>query len=427
MGDRCCADRRRFRGSIARLLAVAGAVVISAGLAGESLPAEQERGSRSERREAERRHLDRVRSEIAELQERLRQVESQAGSILDSLDAFNLEIALVGRQRNVLRQEQNETLAREATTRGEAAQVERRLAASEERLRGWMRETYKLGPMRYLRIVAAASSPSRVAAAHRSIEALSLGAGRRVEEYRIDRARLEELTDALAKGKRRLARLQDHLEDREESLVNLRHRKELILASVRKERTGRERALNELLDLESDIQDLLAALRDAGPREPIADLGFERFHGLLSWPLRGAVAVPFGNVRHPKFGTEVPHSGIDITARAGLDVAAVFDGRVVFSDWFRGYGPMIVVDHGDGYLSVYGHLGLRLVDVDDNVRQGDVIAHSGEGGTFDNTGLYFEIRHDGMPQDPALWLLEPRAIAAAPMDGAGAIGREIAP
>ena len=427
MDDPCCTDRRRDGASITRTLAIVMALVIGGGLAGELSTAAEERGSRSERREAERRRLDRVRSEIEELQKRLRLVDSEANSILESLDTLNLEIALVGRERSVLRHEQVETLARETATRREAAQVEARLAVSEERLKVWMRESYKLGPMRYMRIVAAASSPARVAAAHRSMEALSLGVGKRVEEYRSDRARLEELTDALAKDKRRLARLQNRIDEREASFVDLRHRKQKMLTSVREERASREQALDELLALESEIQGLMAALRDRSSQTPIADLDFERFRGLLSWPLRGVVVVPFGNVRHPKFGTEVPHHGIDVTAPAGMDVAAVFDGRVVFSDWFRGYGPMIVIDHGEGYLSVYGHLGLRLVDVDDDVRQGDVIARSGEGGTFDNTGLYFEIRHDGVAQDPALWLLEPGAIAAVPTDGAGAIGRETTP
>jgi septal ring factor EnvC (AmiA/AmiB activator) len=114
--------------------------------------------------------------------------------------------------------------------------------------------------------------------------------------------------------------------------------------------------------------------------------------------------VPFGNVRHPRFQTEIPHPGIDLAAEPGDEVRVVFDGRVVFSSWFRGYGQLIVVDHADGYLSIYGHLGERLVEVGDEVYGGDVIARSGEGGTLDRPSLYFEIRRDGEPEDPLPWL-----------------------
>jgi len=83
---------------------------------------------------------------------------------------------------------------------------------------------------------------------------------------------------------------------------------------------------------------------------------------------------------------------------------AVFDGRVVFSDWFKGYGQMVVIDHGDSYLSIYGHVDERLVSAGEDVSRGDLIARSGQSGSFEEPGLYFEIRHDGRPEDPARWL-----------------------
>jgi septal ring factor EnvC (AmiA/AmiB activator) len=381
--------------------------------AGDS-PPKTSRTSLETRRTTEQRRLDRIRSEIEELRERLRKNESQAGSILDALNVIDLELAILAREREELRRERERAHEREGETRDEATAVGQKLLESEAHLKDWMRETYKLGPTRYLRIVAASTSPSRVVAAQRAIEALSLGEGRRVEDFRSMRARLESLIDDLAREQRRLVRLQQRSRAKASELQTVRRRKESTLASVKHEGSVQKEALEELLRLESEIQNLLAALRDARLNDAVPDLGFERFQGLLGWPVTGPVAVPFGNVRHPRFGTEVPHPGIDITVDVGVEVTAVYDGRIVFSDWFRGYGPMIVIDHGDGYLSVYGHLGLRLVDVDDEVRQGDPIAHTGEGGTFDTTGLYFEIRHDGSPQDPVLWLLtESKTIAEA--------------
>jgi septal ring factor EnvC (AmiA/AmiB activator) len=93
-------------------------------------------------------------------------------------------------------------------------------------------------------------------------------------------------------------------------------------------------------------------------------------------------------------------------------VRTLFDGKVIFSSWFRGYGEMIVIDHGDEYLSIYGQLGERLVEVGQEVRRDQPIARSGGEGTFGVTGLYLEIRHQGRAEDPRPWLRKGGAQAA---------------
>jgi len=162
--------------------------------------------------------------------------------------------------------------------------------------------------------------------------------------------------------------------------------------------------LGDLVQVEQEIRALLDRLARPDPSGAVPSLGFARFRGLLDWPAPGRLAVPFGNMRHPRFSTIVPHPGIDIASAPGQEVRAVFDGRVVFSDWFKGYGQMVVIDHGDGYLSVYGHVDERQVAAGQDVRRDDPIARSGAGGSFEQPGLYFEIRHDGRPEDPAGWL-----------------------
>jgi septal ring factor EnvC (AmiA/AmiB activator) len=109
-------------------------------------------------------------------------------------------------------------------------------------------------------------------------------------------------------------------------------------------------------------------------------------------------------VRHPRFGTQVPHPGLEIAAKPGQEVRALFDGKVAFSSWFRGYSQMIVIDHGDEYLSIYGQLGDRLVEAGQEVRRDDPIARTGEEGPFGSSGLYLEVRHRGKAEDPLPWL-----------------------
>ncbi|MFQ5876865.1 MAG: murein hydrolase activator EnvC family protein [Acidobacteriota bacterium] len=425
MESRLYADRR-CRG----LIVWAGLAVGAAAPLWAAGPAEVAAGRQAleERRAAERSRLERIREEIRRLGERLARTERRAGSIIDALDEIDLRMALLARERAALRHEERATLRRIGEGRLEARDIERRLRDAERELRAWLREAYKVGPMRYFRIVAASASPAQVAAGHRAIERLSRAERRRIDRFRAERARLDAVLKDLERDRVRLARVQAEIGDREADLREARRRKEAVLSGVRRQQASQRQALRELAQVERDIQDLLARLERATPEDGVPSLGFRRFRGLLDWPAPGAITVPFGNVRHPRFNTQVPHPGIDIAASPGEQIRTIFDGRVVFSDWFRGYGPMIVIDHGDGYLSVYGHLGERWVEVGREVRQGDPIGRADEPGTSDGVGLYFEIRHDGEPQDPALWLRPPSTTVAVSRPGrSGPPGSRSAP
>ncbi|HXD51159.1 MAG TPA: peptidoglycan DD-metalloendopeptidase family protein, partial [Burkholderiales bacterium] len=122
--------------------------------------------------------------------------------------------------------------------------------------------------------------------------------------------------------------------------------------------------------------------------------------GRLAWPLRGRIAERFGAAADgDRLG-----QGVLIAIAGGSEVHAVSHGRVVYADWLRGYGLLLIIDHGDGYLSLYGYNETLLKDVGDWVDAGDVVATSGDSGGRKTAGLYFELRHDGKPLDPGAWM-----------------------
>lgn len=381
------------------------------------------------RRVQEELRLKHIRRDIEDLRQRLAATESRAGSVLDSIEEINMRIALLGRETEALRVQEAAAREGEAVARREAEAIESRLAASERNLRDWMREVYKAGPVRYLRVVAAASSPGDLAAAQRMVEALSLLEDRRIEGYRNDRLRLDQAIEEIARQSADLAALETEIGVKEQGLRDGRRHKTAVLSGLKRQGASQKLALMELEQAEKDLRSLLDRLRRSDGDLPMPSLGFERVRGRLPWPLNGPIAVAFGNVRHPRFNTVVPHPGIDISAPEGSEVRAVFDARVAFSDWFRGYGQMVVLDHGDRYLSIYGNLGERLVGMGDMVSVGEPIARSGEGGSVDIPGVYFEIRHDGKPQDPLPWLRTDRGnVPKSRADGPhGAQDRRIRP
>ena len=122
------------------------------------------------------------------------------------------------------------------------------------------------------------------------------------------------------------------------------------------------------------------------------------------WPVNGSVLTRFGSQRHPQFGTTVFRRGIDIEARTGDEVRAVHDGQVVYADWYKGYGRLVIVDHGEGLYTLYGNLSQLEVGGGDRVTRGKVVGLAGDTGSLKGSKLYFEIRRNGEAEDPLLWL-----------------------
>jgi septal ring factor EnvC (AmiA/AmiB activator) len=149
--------------------------------------------------------------------------------------------------------------------------------------------------------------------------------------------------------------------------------------------------------VESRLRDLLQGLETGDVAVPLSAL-----KGSLPWPVSGKIRAPFGRHRHPKFDTYTIQNGIEIGAPQETPVAAVYEGVVVFVDRFKGYGLMVVVDHGGKHHTLYAHLAEAAVQVGQKVTAGETLGTTGTG--LEGAGLYFEVRFQGRPEDPAEWL-----------------------
>jgi septal ring factor EnvC (AmiA/AmiB activator) len=187
--------------------------------------------------------------------------------------------------------------------------------------------------------------------------------------------------------------------------------KKLMLASVRQEKEVRAKALREMEMAALRLQKMLDEIARRAmvkPREsspaPSPGTGFDAERGQLDWPVRGVVIAPFGKFKHPEFATEIVRKGIDIDAATGEPIRAVEKGRVVYADRFSGYGKMMIVDHGQRYYTIYGHLGEILKKNGDEVHRGEVLGRVGDAETPGGPTVYFEMRKDSRSIDPLAWL-----------------------
>ncbi len=280
-----------------------------------------------------------------------------------------------------------------------------RLAAGQASRREYLafrlREQYKDGPELALRRIVRGPTPEPARAGARYVEYLAERDARFLQEYRAEALRIGAERDRLAARRLEREALRDGLEQARLDLRQARSERAQLLARIRDDRATREMAIAEL---ERASAELTRVVESIEPAERMPALDVRKFRGLLDWPAAGRVSSGFGNVVHPRFGTTVPHPGLDLEAPVGTEIRTVFDGRVVFASWMRGYGLTALVDHGSGVLSVYAHAAVLLVEPGDTVVARQSIGLIGDTGALRGPCLYFEIRESGRPVDPADWL-----------------------
>jgi septal ring factor EnvC (AmiA/AmiB activator) len=191
---------------------------------------------------------------------------------------------------------------------------------------------------------------------------------------------------------------------RAQQAAEKRKQREALLAGLREQKGIYLAAIKDLEVSARNLQEMIAEQRTTREPVPADSVPFREMKGLLPWPADGEITVPFGRVRNPDSNTYIRHYGIDISAAAGTEIRAIHEGAVAYSDWFRGYGKLVILEHGAEYNSVYAHCSELLVQKGTFVKAGQPIAFVGETGSLKGPFLYFEIREHGQPVDPVEWL-----------------------
>ena len=264
---------------------------------------------------------------------------------------------------------------------------------------------YKAGSVGPVRAIFTASGPRELLARIYALQSLlerdaALVARYRREGERLARAR-ETALAAAAERDRAAVRL---VQGSRELGLELASKQDL-LKQVRTDRAREQAAIQELEAAAQALESTLDGLRAGGtapPREP--SVPFESLRGRLPAPVAAPLVQRFGRVVDAEFRTETFRKGVDFAAQLGQPVHAVADGEVRYAGWFRGYGKLVIVDHGEQYFTVAGHLDEIRVQVGNPVRAGDVIGSAGETGSLGGALLYFEIRRGSEALDPSEWL-----------------------
>ncbi|RMD60944.1 hypothetical protein D6833_08905 [Candidatus Parcubacteria bacterium] len=255
-------------------------------------------------------------------------------------------------------------------------------------------------------------SADTVANFQRRLDYLSVLAQRERELLETFRSQSQDLEVLLARQdakRQELLAVRQQTENAIHEMKGVHREKQLLLASLEKEKDLHERMVQ---GLQQSAQRVDALLKELSERRRLAESRAKKRlqrpvpKGALIWPADGKVVSTFGRHKHPTFDTFVTKKGIEIEVTEGSPIWAVSSGTVVYADWLKGYGLVVILDHGNGFFSLYAHASKLLVKEGQTVAMGDTIGETGETGLTKGRTLYFELRKGTRPVDPLKWLVK---------------------
>lgn len=398
--------------------------------------------------------LDGLKRRISELQEDMAKTEATRSGAVVALAEAERAVSRVAREARRLANQRHDAEQKLAVLESEQREVETRIAARQGELAEWLRRHYMFGSADGVAPLLAARDPNQLARDAHYLEHLGRARLALLEALRVDlHSKTERAADIVAR-RDRMVELEAEQRTLQEELKSVHAKRRQALAEIAGQLQAKKREVNSLKADEQRLARLIETLaqraREAVAREAAARAAAERraalaaqaeaaqagegrtgppsaarrsepvvgairqsagptptgvkfaqLRGQLRFPVRGELIGRFGA---PRAEGGTTWRGVFIRAPNGAEVKAVSGGEVVFSDWLRGYGNLLILDHGSEYLSVYGNNDALFREVGDTVAGGDAIASVGASGGGPESGLYFEIRHQGRALDPMLWV-----------------------
>ncbi len=338
--------------------------------------------------------LELARGEMDDVQRHKRVIERDIGRVLRSLKELSAEL-----------QKQQARLARLEQQR---QQRKADLSVQRETFTKQMRAAYAMGRQERLKILLNQQDPYQLSRVWTYYAYFNHARGVQIKALEASLRDLRGVEDEVAETKTRLATLYQHRQVEKKALQTRRRERTAVIAALDADIHGKAQHLKVLRDDEAHKRQLLESLREALadiPAESGYGKPFEQSKGELPWPSQGQIVTPFGG---PRKVAKLRWGGVVIAAKEGDEVRAISHGRVAFADWLRGFGLLTIIDHGDGYMSLYGYNQSLYKEIGDWVDAGELIASVGNTGGRREAGLYFEIRYDGRPIDPLRWCVRRR-------------------
>lgn len=345
--------------------------------------------------------LSALREQINALEQRLAADRGAHDKATQSLRQVEKALGQLAREARSLERQRSEAASRLAALRDQ----QDTLVAENERQLAWVVRTiragYQSGAQPSLKLLLNQEQPDQVARLLRYQDYFNQARQTRMASIRTDLDELREVTRKVNDARDTLLAREQAVQEKQQRMAENRREREQALALLDKRLSDSSTRLERLRKDESELAKLLSSMQQTLNDIPASPQGepFGRLANKLPWPVTRKITARFGSRREGP----LRWNGVLLEARQGTPVRTIHPGRVVYADWLRGYGLLTIVDHGDGFLSLYGHNQSLLREVGEWVALGDTLALAGDSGGRSEAGLYFEIRRDGKPVNPDKW------------------------
>jgi septal ring factor EnvC (AmiA/AmiB activator) len=289
-----------------------------------------------------------------------------------------------------------------------SAELRKRIQANEDYVAKRLVAMYKMNWLGKFHLLASAESMHEFTKRRVALERILAYDEKIRRELEKNQAELKEVLSKLESHKARKSERAADYEKQIRLMSQERSTRKKLLTDIRSQKKLELAAIDALTQSAAELDRRIKLMNtgiDGTARDTnVSRLPFSAHKGLLMMPVKGKIVNLFGPYKNPKYNVTNFRSGIDIKADNGEPIRSVFSGKVLYSDWFKGYGNMIIIDHGNNYYTVYAHLEEAFKAKDDIVETGEVIATVGDTGSMTGAKLYFEVRHHGKPMNPIQWL-----------------------
>ena len=358
--------------------------------------------SHGELTKVKERELEQVRDRISDLKESMDRAAAERDRLTGELQTIEVAISEQRMRIKDIEREQRFTEKKKAALDADLAERKAHLDVESGELALQVRAAYMSGSQEKIKLLLNQRDPAtlgRLMAYYRYLN-----------DYRADNIsavmeeirKLDELQSQIAAEEARLAGLAKSHYAELTKLNNSQEERQSLLASLRKKIANEGQEVDRLAAQEQDLTRLIAELTSILSDYPISsEEPFSKHKGKLTWPVAGTLIHDFGQ---PRVGGRIKWNGVVMAAPRGREVRAVYHGRIAFADWLAGMGLLVIVDHGEGYMTLYGYNETLLKNAGDWVAPGDVIATVGDSGGQAQTSVYFELRKGTKPVNPRQWV-----------------------
>ena len=346
--------------------------------------------------------LEKLDRSISKLEKKLRSRDKQKDSLQNELKKVEVEASQLKGNLRKLGKEIRTVVAELSILRHQETDLQARIVQQADVIAEQIAAAHKLGDQEPIKLLLNQENPQQLARMFKYYDYFLQARSEKIASYMNDVKSLTEVIARISSQQLALKRSQSDLKSGQEKLRGRVAKRSVTLKQLDASLVSDKKKLGSLQRERSELEEILSAVEEA-----VADMtlpsNYQPFlsrKGKLGWPLKGRVAHSYGSQR----SGELRWEGWLISASAGTAVNAVHNGRIVFSNYLRGFGLLAIVDHGDGYMTLYAHNQELLKDTGDWVQSNELVARAGDTGGLNKPALYFEIRSQGKPADPKVWL-----------------------